>query len=110
VQILRRSSTRPVAKAAALADQTHLQAPFPARLRGIEIDGIDMVMLDADTAGCVRTWLDHAGQPASEVRTRSISACLDNLNQVLPLLTNAVEADYYRRLRDVADLICAHPQ
>jgi hypothetical protein len=84
--------------------QAHLQAPFPARLRGAEIAGIDMVMLDADTAGCIRAWLDQAGQPASESRAR-ITTCLNNLNHVLPLLTNPVEADYYRRLRELANLI-----
>ncbi len=31
------------------------------------------------------------------------------LGHVLPLLTNPVEANYYRRLRDLADLICARP-
>ena len=67
-----------------------------------------MVMLDADTAGCVDVWLKHAGQPGSEARTR-ITTCLNNLNRVLPLLTNPLEADYYRRLRDLANLICDLP-
>jgi hypothetical protein len=89
--------------------QMHLEAPFPAALRGVQIDGIDMVMLDADTAGCVRTWLDHAGQPASQARTRTITTCLNNLDHVLPLLTNSADADYYRRLRDLAALICDLP-
>jgi hypothetical protein len=89
--------------------QAHLQAPFPARLRGADIYGIDMVMLDADTAGCVDTWLGHPVQPASEARSRTISTCLNKLNHVLPLLTNPVEADYYRRLRDLANLICDLP-
>ncbi|WP_344661241.1 hypothetical protein [Catenulispora subtropica] len=31
----------------------HLEAEFPAALRGKDIASIDMVMLDADIAGCV---------------------------------------------------------
>jgi hypothetical protein len=39
----------------------HLRDPFPARLRGEELAGVDMVMLDADVAGCVDTWLHGSG-------------------------------------------------
>jgi hypothetical protein len=35
----------------------HLERHFLLRLRSEEIDGVDMVMLDADVAGCVETWL-----------------------------------------------------
>ncbi|MFI7601210.1 hypothetical protein [Actinoplanes sp. NPDC049681] len=86
----------------------HLQTPYPSRLRGTEISGIDMVLLDADTAGCIHAWLEHVGQLSSEAQVR-LSTCLSSLNHVLPLLTNPVEAGYYRRLRDLADLICEPP-
>ncbi|WP_205008525.1 hypothetical protein [Streptomyces sp. Cmuel-A718b] len=33
----------------------HQQAPFPAGLRGAERADIDLVLLDADIAGCVST-------------------------------------------------------
>jgi hypothetical protein len=88
--------------------QAHLQAPFPSRLRGVEIAGVDMVLLDANTAGCIRSRLEHPGQPASEARIR-ITTYLSSLNHVVPLLTDPAEADYYRRLRDLADLICNQP-
>ncbi|WP_203920214.1 hypothetical protein [Rugosimonospora africana] len=88
--------------------QAHLRAPFPPSLRGAEIAGIDMVLLDADTAGCVRTWLQHTSQRASESGTR-MSIRLGNLDRVLPLLTDPLEVRYYRRLRDLANLICELP-
>jgi hypothetical protein len=83
----------------------HLQAPFPPRLRGAEIAGIDMVLLDADTAGCVSTWLNHHGQ-LDPWRQAVIAACLAELNTVLPQL-DGIDADYYRRLRELAALICS---
>lgn len=44
----------------------HMVAAFPPRLRGEEIEGVDMVMLDADVAGCVATWLGNHGQHDEE--------------------------------------------
>ncbi|MGW1985025.1 hypothetical protein ACWCPJ_21660 [Streptomyces collinus] len=40
--------------------QEHRAAEFPACLRGAEFEGIDMVMLDADTAGCTSAWVNTA--------------------------------------------------
>ncbi|MGK5447847.1 hypothetical protein [Streptomyces radiopugnans] len=49
--------------------QEHLDAGFPADPRGAEFEDIDMVLLDADTAGCVYTWPDNGGAlPAGSVR------------------------------------------
>jgi hypothetical protein len=85
----------------------HLHAPFPPRLRGAEIAGVDMVLLDADTAGCVSTWLNQHGQ-LDPWRLSVIAACLDKLNVVLSQL-DGPEADYYRRLHDLAGLVAAAP-
>ncbi|WP_392972479.1 hypothetical protein [Streptomyces sp. LN245] len=41
--------------------QEHLDAAFPAGLRGAEPAGIDVVLLDATAAGCVSTWLSDGG-------------------------------------------------
>ena len=40
----------------------HRATPFPARLRGAEVAGVDMVMLDADIAGRVASWLGNDGR------------------------------------------------
>ena len=37
----------------------HLTAPFPARPPGEQIVGVDLVMLDADVAGRVQTWMGN---------------------------------------------------
>jgi hypothetical protein len=41
--------------------EAHRKAPFPSRWRGVDVGGIDMVMLDAHPAGCVSVWLEQQG-------------------------------------------------
>lgn len=84
--------------------EAHLQAPFPARLKGAEIAGADTVLLDADTAGCVKTWLDNNGRLDSR-RRGVIASCLDELNRVMPHVVDQDEAVYYDRLRELAELL-----
>ena len=81
----------------------HLSAPFPAGLRGQEIEGIDLVMLDADIAGCVSTWLGNKGR-LDEPRRRWLEGSLDDLARILPLLADRDERVYYERLRQLAQL------
>jgi hypothetical protein len=79
----------------------HSDAPFPARLRGEEIAGVEMVMLDADIAGCVQSWLANNGQ-LDEHRKEILRSCLDDADRVLPLLQDDGEREYYERLRRLA--------
>lgn len=83
--------------------QEHLDAPFPAGLRGAELEGIDMVLLDAGIAGCVTTW--RAGEGSLDTESlRTLRDCLTELDTVLPLLTEAEEVRYYERLHRLATL------
>lgn len=82
----------------------HLRDEFPARLRGEELEGVDLVMLDADTAGCVIAWLGNNGV-LDEQQKHSLGAVLRDLDVVLPLLTDPVEAAYYQRLQGLAQVI-----
>jgi hypothetical protein len=87
----------------------HQEADFPDRLRGEEIAGVDMVMLDADVAGCVQTWVGskrRLGEPHRSYLTR----CLDDLNRVLRLLDDPSERMYYERLRALARLALDSPR
>ncbi|MFF7887757.1 hypothetical protein ACH40F_40765 [Streptomyces sp. NPDC020794] len=63
-----------------------MRADFPARLRGEELAGVDMVMLDADIAGCVVTWQGNQGS-LDEDRHQILLSCVRDLDKVLPLLT-----------------------
>ncbi|WP_051927098.1 hypothetical protein [Streptomyces durhamensis] len=86
----------------------HLDAEFPAGLRGAERDGIDLVMLDADIAGCVTTWHDNGGFLDAE-RLRILRHCITELDKVLPLLMNAEELRYYMRLHRLATRLTVRP-
>ncbi|MER5917864.1 hypothetical protein ABT124_48195 [Streptomyces sp. NPDC001982] len=77
--------------------QERLEAEFPARRRGAELAGNDMVMLDADIAGCVTTWRNNSGS-LDTGRHRIVRHCIADLDKVLPLLTDERELRYYERL------------
>jgi hypothetical protein len=67
----------------------HRVAPFPSRLRGKGVEGVDMVMLDADIAGCVDTWLRSGGWLDDE-RREWLRSCFDDLGRVLPGIRKSV--------------------
>lgn len=83
--------------------EAHRAAAFPGRLRGQDTAGVDMVMLDADVAGCVSRWLDGGG--AIEARWWDVLAtCERRLERVVPALSGH-EASYYQRLLHMAVLV-----
>ncbi|MFI9207876.1 hypothetical protein ACIGW7_06995 [Streptomyces sp. NPDC053253] len=82
----------------------HRCAPFPAGLRGAEFGGTDMVLLDADTAGCVLTWLNNGGA-LDPKRTRILRSCIEDLDRVIPQITEPAGAQYYDHLRQLALLV-----
>lgn len=84
--------------------EDHMRTPFPDRLRGEEIAGVDMVMLDADIVGCVDSWRGNHGS-LDDDRRRSLIKCTEDLDLVLPLLTDPAERRFYDRLRELARMI-----
>ncbi|MFI5828459.1 hypothetical protein ACIA6C_14485 [Streptomyces sp. NPDC051578] len=82
----------------------HLDAPFPASLRGAEFGDTDMVLLDAETAGCVLTWLNNGGVLDAE-RTSILQGCIENLDRVIPQIAEPAGTQYYERLRQLAVLV-----
>ncbi|WP_377271675.1 hypothetical protein [Peterkaempfera sp. SMS 1(5)a] len=81
----------------------HMRADFPARLRGEELAGVDVVLLDTYIAGYVSTWLGNRGS-LDEGRRQILCDCIADLDRVLPLLTEAQEVRYYEQLRELAVL------
>ena len=63
-----------------------------------------MVMLDADIAGCVSTWLSQSG-PLDRARQQVLRQCLDDLDAVMTKLDAREERAYYDRLRAMAKLV-----
>lgn len=84
----------------------HLEMPFPSRLRGEEIDGVDMVMVDADVAGCVVTWLGSSTN-LDAGRIRVLRVCGDDIDRILPGLDDPDEAEYYSSALDLARAVLA---
>ena len=82
----------------------HLASPFPDRLRGVEPGGVDVVMADANLAGCVVTWQVDRERFDDDLRPVA-RALLDELDRALPLLTIEAEASYCARLRELARLV-----
>ncbi|MFI6622318.1 hypothetical protein [Streptomyces sp. NPDC050528] len=93
-------TTEPEAAVACLW-QEHLRAPYPAALRGAELAGTDMVLLDAHIAGCVSTWLDNGGSLDAK-RLGILRGCIADLDQILPLLNESEDRRYYQRLHRLA--------
>ncbi|MEV7941796.1 MULTISPECIES: hypothetical protein [unclassified Kitasatospora] len=82
--------------------EEHIRARFPAHLRGQDIEGQDMVLLDADTAGCVSSSLSG---PLDEKRRSILLGCLGALEKVVPSIGDEGGAiEYYERLREMAAL------
>ncbi|RKR91828.1 hypothetical protein BDK92_6250 [Micromonospora pisi] len=89
--------------------EAHLRAKFPARLRSAELDEMDMVMLDADIAGCVSTWLRSRGN-LDDQRRSVLTLCVADLARVLPTLVGHHERMYYGRLHAMAVATLNMPQ
>ncbi|WP_229853160.1 hypothetical protein [Streptomyces violascens] len=80
--------------------EEHMRAPFPPHMRGREIEGEDMVLLDAEVAGCV---LSSLSGPLDEKRREILLACLAAVEKVLPSIGDEGNAtEYYKHLRDMA--------
>jgi hypothetical protein len=84
--------------------QEHLSAAFPDGLCGAELAGLDMVLLDADIAGCISAWQNNSGALDSR-RHRILRGRISDLNQVLPVLNDAYGFLYFQRLCQLALLV-----
>jgi hypothetical protein len=88
--------------------KAHRDAAFPGRLRSADIAGVDIVMLDADVAGCVSSWLDNGGA-IDDRRWDILASCERDLERVVPQLSG-YEADYCQRLLDMTAVILSAPR
>jgi hypothetical protein len=75
----------------------HEKAPFPSGLRGEEIFGVDLVMLDADAAGLVQTFSRSGRLNARQVSF--VEPIVRDLELVLPALSGEGRVHFDRLLR-----------
>ena len=82
----------------------HRSAPFPAGFRGVDIEGAELVLLDADVAGLVRRELD-GGLDGTGIAV--LWACIADLDKAVPLIDETYCSAYFTRLRTMAGLAAA---
>ena len=89
--------------------QAHYVRWFPPLLRGAEVGGVDVVLLDADTAGCVSAWLAGGGH-LDPRGIRILTTCVKNLDAALTVFTDGEEQYYLQQLRILAAAVLAETQ
>ncbi len=80
----------------------HEAAPFPKGFRAKDVDGIDLVVLDADVAGCVDTFICRGN--LNLYQTAVLGLCYRNLSYVIPIL-NDDGREYFGRLERLAESV-----
>lgn len=84
--------------------EDHLRALFPNGFRGVDFDGVDLVLLDADVAGLVqrelKSGLDDSG-------IAYLWGCIADLDKIVPLINEGYCASYFAKLRTMAQVAAA---
>jgi hypothetical protein len=80
----------------------HLEAEFPEELYGKDINGIDFVMLDADIAGCVTTFIENGN--LNLYQTAILGLSYQKADFVTPILSEK-GAKYFWRLGRLSELL-----
>ncbi|MGW1774907.1 hypothetical protein [Streptomyces sp. NPDC002104] len=84
--------------------EAHLHALFPDGFRGVDFDGVDLVLLDADVAGLVQREL-KGGLDDSGIA--SLWACITNLDRIMPHINEEYCASYFTNLRTLVRFAAA---
>jgi hypothetical protein len=77
---------------------------WPGHLNTAERAGVDLLMLDADIAGCVTTWLSNNGSLDAR-RLAILRRKLSDLEQVLPELDETDNLRLWQLWHQVAQLV-----
>ncbi|MBO1416582.1 hypothetical protein [Streptomyces sp. FH025] len=85
--------------------EEHWAAPFPEGIRGVEVNGVDLLMVDEAVANLVDRELDGGLDGDGVARLWS---CIHELDQVLPGINEEYCAAFYARLRTLAGIAAAH--
>ena len=82
--------------------EEHLATPFPKGFRGRDLNGIDFVLLDANIAGCVQTFVERGKLNTFQLAMLGLS--YRDATFVVPTL-NDDGAAYFWRLERLAELV-----
>ena len=76
---------------------------FPSSARGVDIDGIDLVLQDSLMAGCITSLLDATTAPASRAeKLEHLRGLKSDLDSVLRHMTGETLV-YFTKLSAIAD-------
>jgi hypothetical protein len=81
----------------------HIQVKFPKGYAGTEVEGIDLMLLDTFTSGCISTFLDRNGN-LDLWRTAILGVCYRDLAIVNRELEGDV-LEYFILLENMAKLV-----
>ncbi|MFB7541402.1 hypothetical protein ACFC0N_16060 [Streptomyces zaomyceticus] len=84
--------------------EDHLRALFPDGFRGVDFDGVDLVLLDADVAGLVHREL-KGGLDDSGIA--HLWGRIADLDKIIPLIGEEYCASYFTKLRAMAQVAAA---
>ncbi|WP_374777564.1 hypothetical protein OG756_37080 [Streptomyces sp. NBC_01310] len=84
--------------------EEHHRAPYPASFRGVGIDGVELILLDADVAGHVDCELNGG---LDDHGIAVLWACIAGLDKAVPLINEEYCAACFARLRTMAGLAAA---
>jgi hypothetical protein len=79
----------------------HMARPFPPSFRGLDIEGQDMVMLDANAYGYASSVLEG---PLDEQRRTGLLRLPAVLETVIPAIDDEYATTYYMHVRDMVVL------
>ena len=84
--------------------RAHVAAGFPPAARGLEINGVDLVLLDTYAAGCIQSFVETGALDAE--RVQALQGCVEELESAVPLL-GADTAEYFTRLLALSRTVLA---
>lgn len=86
----------------------HLGLTFPDDLKGLDVCGEPVVLLDASLAGCIFSYLAGERGELDTWRLEVAHDCADDLRLLLPRLPDGEGRSYVARLIHIADLIVSN--
>ncbi|GAA2828859.1 hypothetical protein GCM10010441_61650 [Kitasatospora paracochleata] len=82
--------------------EEHCRAPYPSSFRGVDVAGVELILLDADLAAV--TLCELRGE-LDDDRIAVLWRCIDALDRAVPAIPEAYCAAYFARWRTTAWLI-----
>ncbi|MEU8435028.1 hypothetical protein AB0F18_19300 [Streptomyces sp. NPDC029216] len=84
--------------------EEHRRALYPDSFRGVDVEGVSLILLDAEVAGLVQRELNGG---LDDLGIANLWACITDLDKVVPLINSEYCASYFAKIRTMAGLAAA---